>query len=106
MSDTAKRLCGPATLGTSAATLYTVPAATTTVVKSVTLSNATGSARTVNLSVGADAAGTRWLAAVGVPANGTNCIDTFLPLTTGEVLQGSCDAGSAVNVTIGGVETT
>lgn len=106
MTDTPKRLYGPAQLTASAATLYTTPAATTTIVRYIRIANTTGTDRTVTLSIGADAAGTRIFGGVNVPANGALDWSGFLPLAATETLQGLASAASALTVTIAGVEIT
>lgn len=106
MSDSARRLAGPLTLGAAAATVYTVPADTTAIVKSILLCNPSGATRAVTMSVGADATGTRFLTQLSVPAAGLQAIDTFVPLAAGETLQAFCDAAGTVNLLVGGIETT
>lgn len=104
MADTAKRLYGPAQLTASAATLYTVPAATTAILRYVRIANTTGSDRTVTLSVGADAAATRIFAGQTVPANGALDWSGFIPLAAAEVIQGLASAAAALTVILAGVE--
>jgi hypothetical protein len=59
MADVAKRLAGPV-VGTGAeATLYTVPTATTGILRDISVANTTTTRQTFKLTIGADAAGTR-----------------------------------------------
>lgn len=104
MADTAKRLYGPAQLTASAATLYTVPASTATILRYIRVANTTASDRTITLSVGADAAATRIFAGQTVPANGALDWSGFIPLAAAEFLQGLASAATALTVTIAGVE--
>lgn len=106
MTDTAKRLYGPAQLTASAATLYTVPASTITIVRYILLVNTTGTDRTVTMSIGTDAAATRFIAGRTVPANGTVEWAGSIPMTATEVIQGLASAATAINVIISGVEIT
>ena len=106
MVDTAKRLYGPAQLAGAAATLYTVPGATTALLRYIRITNTTANDRTVTLSVGADAPGTRIFNGITVPANGAMDWSGFIPLTTGETIQGSSSAAASLTVIVSGVEVT
>lgn len=105
MPDTAKRLAGPAAVGTVAATVYTTPAATTTVLRNIHVANTTTGALTFNLSVGADAAGTRLYSGFSVPANGSLDWSGFIPLAATEVLQALASA-AGLTLTVSGVEVS
>jgi len=107
MTDTPKRVYGPAQLASSAATLYTVPASTTAILRYMRLTNTSGSDRTVTVSVGADAAGTRIFSAMTIPASGGS-VDWsgFIPLTAGEVIQGYASGASAITAVLAAVEVT
>lgn len=102
--DTGKRLFGPATLTDSAATLYTVPADTTCIVRHFTFTNITASDHTVTVSIGADAAGTRILDQLPVSARGVVTYDCLHILDATEVIQAFADANSAINATASGIE--
>lgn len=106
MTDTATRLAGPTQLTTSAATVYTVPGSTTTIVKHIVFTNDNASDRTVILSVGVDASATRILSSVNVPGKGVFNWDTWIVLDAAEVLQAYASAASSVNLTISGVEVS
>lgn len=106
MASTPKRLYGPAQLTNSTATKYTVPAATKTVVRHIHFSNPTSSARTVTLSVGADAAATRLLDAYSIPAGGTYDWWCYLVLEATEIIAANADANTSVDITINGDERT
>lgn len=106
MADTAKRLYGPAQLTATAATLYTVPAATVAILRYIRIANTSGADRAVTLSVGLDATGTRIFTGQNVPANGSLDWSGFIPLTAAEVIQGFAAAASALTVILAGVEVT
>jgi hypothetical protein len=100
-----KRLAGPAALTTSAATKYTAPALTTTVIRRGRVSNPSGGALTFTMSIGADATGTRLYDAVSVPAGGG--LDIFGPFTVaaGEIVQ-ALGSGTALVLELDGTETS
>ena len=108
MARTPKRLVGPVAL--TVATLYTVPASTKTIIRHIHLQNPSGGALTVTLSIGADAAGTRLLAAYSIPAAAAgvtgNVIDYFCyyVMDAAETLVSS--VSSAIVCTISGDEIT
>lgn len=106
MTDTAKRLSGPQFLTTSAVTQYTVPGATSTVVRNIHVCNETGTAATFTLSIGTDGAGKRSWDALPIAANGSFDWSGFLPMATGEVIQALAGTGSALTLWIGGVESS
>jgi hypothetical protein len=106
MADAAKRFHGPAQLTASAATLYTVPANTTAIVRYIRIANTTATDRTVTLSIGADAAATRIFSGTTVPANGSVDWSGFIPMTAAEIVQGLSSAATALTVVISGIEVT
>lgn len=104
MADTAKRLWGPV-VGTGAeATLYTVPAATTAILRSLRIVNTTSGALTFKMSIGADAAGTRQWSDYSVPANGVLADRGFEVLNAAETLRWNAAAGLTTQCS--GVEVT
>lgn len=107
MTDTPKRLAGPTQLAAAAATVYTVPASTTAILRYMRIVNTSGTDRTVTVSIGADAAGTRLLSTMNVPANG-GVIDWtgFVPLAAGELIQAYASAAAALTAVLAGVEVT
>lgn len=104
-TDTLKRLGGPTALSGSAATIYTVPSSTTTTIKSVHVANETGSAATLNISVGSDAANKRFVYGLSVPANGTYDYTGTLVLAAAEVIQAYSGTANALTIILSGVET-
>lgn len=107
MADTAKRLSGPSALTTSAATQYTVPGSTSTVVRNIHVANTHASiAAKFTMSIGTDAAGTRFYDSVEIPVGGSLDWSGFLVLATTEIIQAKSDTASALTLTISGVEVT
>jgi len=104
MADTAKRLSGPALLTASAATVYTVPGATTTILRSVHVSNETGSTATFTMSIGTDASGKRLWTAMDIATKSSFDWSGFIVLAAGEVLQAFSGTTSALTLTTSGVE--
>ncbi len=102
--QTPKRLVGPLQLPNAAATQYTVPTATIAVIKRIRISNPTGGAVTFNLSIGADAAGTRLYSGVSVAAGSS--LDIYGPFTlaAAEVIQAFASAASSLAIVIDGSE--
>lgn len=101
---TLKRLYGPTLLSNVAATLYTVPASTTAVIRHIHVSNPTGSPVNFTLSIGASAAGTRIWDAQPIPA--ADVLDHYqdFSLATGEIVQGFAGTASVLNLVIDGYE--
>jgi hypothetical protein len=105
MSKIPKRLYGPAQLGNSTATRYTVPANRRTVVRKIEFVNPEGgSSRTITVSIGADAAGTR-LADAQTIAPGERVI-LYGPYTleAAEIIAAHASAASAIVCVIDGEE--
>lgn len=107
-----KRLYGPAAVATGPATVYTVPASTKTIVRHLHIQNPSGAAVTYSLSIGADAAGTRWFATYSIPAAAPGVTDSvrdhfmYLVLEAAEVLQLSAGTNNILVVTVNGDELT
>lgn len=107
MPDTAKRLAGPILLTNAAVTQYTVPASTTTTVRGIHIANtSTTAAVTAFLSIGADAAGTRFLSGLSIPAASTYDWSGFLVLATAQLIQAFAGTTNLLTLTISGIETT
>lgn len=105
------RLIGPVALGTSSASpLYTVPSATTTIVKELILASvaSASSSNTVNV----------WLVPSGqsvadvykiadswvVSGKETVIVDFSLVMDVGDRIFAIADTGSVVNITVSGIE--
>lgn len=106
MTDTAIRFVGPMLLTNAEVTLYTVPASSVAILRSVHIANTSGTAATAKLSIGADAAGTRWLGDLSIPANSTYDWSGFLPLAAAETLRGYSGTTNVLAITVGGVRVT
>jgi len=99
MADTLKKLAS-GTLGTTEATLYTVPASTKTIVKSIILCNKTTSTATATIKF----AGVEVVAAHAVKANDTLCVQITGVLEASATIAGLASAASAINYYISGIE--
>lgn len=104
MARTPTRLAGPAVVTDAAATKYTVPGATITVVRHIHISNPTGSPVTFTLSIGSDAAGTRLFDAHTIPANSVFDHYCYHVLTAAEIIQALAGTDSVLTLTINGDE--
>jgi hypothetical protein len=105
MADTAKRVAGPTLLTATAATVYTVPASTTTTLRNIHVSNETATAATLTMSIGTDGAGKRLFTGFTVAANDVVDWSGFIVLAAGELLQAFSGTASALTLTVSGVET-
>lgn len=100
MPNTFKVLArGPAT--TSASTVYTVPAATTTLVNSILVANTAGTAGTFSISLNGISCATT----VTIPANDTIILDVKQVLTSSQTITGLASA-TTINFHISGLEIT
>lgn len=104
MARIAKRLAGPALVSNTAATKYTVPAVTKTVVRHIHVSNPTVSAVTFTLSIGTDAAGVRIFDAFSIGAG--SVLDHFgiYVLEAAEIIQAFAGTTNVTTLTIDGDE--
>lgn len=103
MARIPKRLFGPAQLTNAAATKYTVPAATKTILRHIHIENP-GAAVTLTMSIGADAAGTRIFDAY--PIGATTVFDHFCyyVMDIAEVLQAFASVTTQLVLTVDGDE--
>lgn len=106
MPDTLRRLSGPALLSAVAATVYTVPAATTTVVRSVHVANTGAASALFTLSIGADAAGTRLYSRILIPPGGTLDWNGLYVAVAGEIIQAFSSVADILTLTMSGIEVT
>ena len=106
MAKVPKRLAGPALLSNSVSTKYTVPGATTAVIRHIHLANSSGSPVTFTMSIGADAAGTRIFAALSIPANSERSFWGPYTLTAAEVIQAVGGTNNILTLTVDGEEIT
>lgn len=98
---------GPATLTAAAATLFTSPAAgSKNIIRHIHFSNSDSSARTVTISIGADAVGTRIIHAKSIPANDTLDVYGIWEVPASTAVQGLASVTTVVTVTIAGTLNT
>lgn len=112
MARTAKRLYGPALVATGPTTVYTVPAATKTVIRHIHVNNPSASPVTLTLSIGADAAGTRLFDAYSIPAKAAGVVDSvreifwYQIMDAAEILTLSAGTTNILVIVINGDEIT
>lgn len=112
MAKTPKRLAGPALVSNAAATKYTVPALTKTILRHIHVQNPSGSPVTFTLSIGADAAGTRLLDAFSIPAAAAGVTASVLDiwcyyvLDAAEIVQALAGTNNILTLTLDGDEIT
>ena len=104
MADTLVRI-GPTSLTGSAATVYTVPGATVTLLRDIHFCNETGSDATVTVSIGSDGSGKRILKDYVVPANDYRGFVGGIKLGAAEVVQAYGGTSGAVTLTATVVES-
>lgn len=106
MPRTAKRLHGPAQVTNAAATKYTVPAVTKTIVRHIHVQNPSGSAVTFTLSIGADAAATRVFDAFSIAAGQVLDHFCYYVIEAAELIQALAGTTNILTLTIDGDEYT
>lgn len=104
MARIPKRLAGPAQVSNVAATKYTVPAVTKTVVRHVHVQNPSGSAVTFTMSIGADAAGVRIFDAYSIAANTVLDHFCYYVVEAAEIIQALAGTTNILTLTIDGDE--
>ena len=98
------RLAGPALVTNAAATKYTVPSVTKTIVRHVHVQNPSVSAVTFTMSIGADAAGTRLFDAYNIPAGTVLDHYCYYVLAAAEIIQALAGTTNILTLTIDGDE--
>ncbi len=106
MARTPKRLAGPAQLSNAASTKYTVPGATTTVVRHIHVQNPSASAVDFTLSIGSNAAGTRLFDGLPIPADSERSFWGPYTLVAAEIIQAVAGTTNILTLTIDGEEIT
>lgn len=106
MARSATRLHGPALVSNAAATKYTTPAGTKTIVRHVHVQNPSASAVTFTMSIGADAAGTRIFDVFSIAAGTVFDHFPYYVLSAAEVLQAFAGTNNILTLTIDGDELT
>jgi len=106
MAVTPLRLAGPAQVSNTAATKYTVPAATKTVVRHIHVQNPSGSPVTFTMSIGADAAATRIYDAFSIAAGQVLDVFCYYVLEAAEIIQALAGTTNILVLTIDGEQRT
>jgi hypothetical protein len=109
MTDTASRVYGPAAPTNSNATLYTVPSATTAIIKHIHACNSTTADVTLSLGINGTAAtgANCFLSALTIPAHGEyDSGPIFIPLIATDTITGLSGTSGANTVIISGVLIT
>lgn len=97
--DTLKNLY-KGTLGTSSATLYTVPSNTKVIIKEIILCNKTATDATATITFD----GCNIISSKTVPKNDSYVVEFHSILETGKIIAGLASAGTAIDVYISGIE--
>lgn len=103
MPNTLKPLFRGAATTTTTTVLYTTPAATSTVVSNITVTNTAGTAATFTLGMGTAGANTSLHTTTAIPANSTVYIDLRQVLVATNTITGGASAVT-VSFHISGVE--
>lgn len=104
MARIPKRLAGPAQVSNVAATKYTVPATTKTIIRHIHVENTSAGAVNFTASIGVDAAGTRIFDAYPVAASTVLDHFCYYVLEAAEVLQAFASVNNQLVLTIDGDE--
>jgi hypothetical protein len=105
MARVAKRLAGPAQVSNVAATKYTVPAVTKTIVRHIHVQNPSVSAVTFTMSIGADAAATRIFDGFSIAAGAVLDHFCYYVLEAAEIIQALAGTNNILTLTIDGDES-
>ena len=110
---TPKSLADGVLVGIADTTIYTAPASTTAVIRSITLCNVDSVTRTVDVHIvqsgGGVAAGKRIIDATSsgsLTAGQTLVLDNIYVLETGDIVSAIASAASAISIRIDGSEVT
>jgi hypothetical protein len=98
------RLAGPALVSSAAATKYTVPALTKTIVRHIHIQNPSGAAVTFTMSIGADAAAVRLFDAYSIAAGTILDHFCYYVLAAAEIVQALAGTNNILTLTIDGDE--
>lgn len=103
MTDTYKVL-SQTQLPNAAAAQYTVPGATSAIVRSIILVNTSGSPVTVSLFVNGAAANNKILDTYSIPANTRIELNAVLTLAATNTIQAVASTAAVVTMTVSGLE--
>ena len=105
---TATRFSGPAFLGTSVATVLTVPSGRTNVLKQLVFNNTTASAVTVTVHVvpngGSVLASNAIITTLSIGPSSQIIWSADIPMSAGETLRAAASASNAVTLTATGID--
>lgn len=104
MARIALRLAGPAQVSNAAATKYTVPAGTKTIVRHVHVQNPSAGVVTFTMSIGADGAATRLFDAYNIAAGAVLDHFCYYVLEAAEIIQALSGTNNVLTLTIDGDE--
>lgn len=104
MARIPKRLAGPAQVSNAAATKYTVPATTKTIIRHIHVENTAAGAVNFTASIGADAAGTRIFDAFPIAASTVLDHFCYYVLEAAEIFQAFASVNNQLVLTIDGDE--
>jgi hypothetical protein len=104
MARIAKRLAGPALVTNAAATKYTCPALTKTIIRHVHIQNPSGAAVTFTMSIGADAAATRLFDVYSIAAGSVLDHFCYYVVDVAEIVQALAGTNNILTLTIDGDE--
>lgn len=105
MADAYKKLY-QGQLAASVATIYTVPAATSAIIKHIAVVNRTGNAVTFQLWRDGTTDAFAFTAVMPLAPNGMADWDGTFAMNTGETLAGAASSAAGITVTIDGDEIT
>lgn len=105
MPRISKRLAGPAQVSNAAATKYTTPAVTKTIVRHIHVQNPSAATVNFTMSIGADAAGTRIFDAFPIAAQQVLDHFCFYVLEATEIIQAFAGTNNILTLTIDGEES-
>ena len=107
MTITEKILGQSTVLSASNSTIYTVPASTTAIVKTIWITNTTASDVTAEVWIGAAAGdANKLMEGFTIPANDFIQISTYMPMLTTNTVQAKGSTNLALSVSVFGAEIT
>ena len=99
-----KRLNGPSQLTNATVTRYTTPAATRTILRHMHISNPSGAAVDLTMSIGADAAAVRLFDGFPIPADSVYDWYGLVVLASGDIIAAHASTTLVLTMTLFGEE--